>query len=83
MGVVGVIVVLVLGGVGYFMMGSNSGGLKVASFNGEVFGDAKISNVGVDYYVDLVSDYDLFFLLEIKGFIFRRKVGRSLEVVLV
>ena len=72
MAVIGAIVLVVLGGA--FMWSSEFGGrwseeeygLRVASFNGEVFGDAKISNVGVDYYKDLISDYDLFFLLEIR-----------------
>jgi len=65
-GLIGAIVLIILGGAGYFFIGGGDSGLRVASFNGEVFGDAKISNVGVDYYVDLISDYDLFFLLEIR-----------------
>lgn len=66
--IVGIIVLVLGGGVWLFMGGvaEAEDSIKVASFNGEIFGDAKISNVGVDYYVDLVSDYDLFFLLEIR-----------------
>ncbi|MBT7102382.1 hypothetical protein HN935_02615 [archaeon] len=63
------IVVLILGGAGYFFMGDSVDSvdsLRVASFNAEVFGDAKIASVGVDYYVDLINQYDLFFLLEIR-----------------
>ena len=63
------IIVLVLGGGAWLFLGGVAeaeDSIKVASFNAEIFGDAKISNVGVDYYVDLVSDYDLFFLLEIR-----------------
>jgi hypothetical protein len=70
-GVIGGIVVLVFGVFGFSFFGTDltdytDSGLRVASFNGEVFGDAKIRNVGVDYYVDLITEYDLFFLLEIR-----------------
>jgi len=61
--IVGVLVLV----AGFFGLGGEDvEGIKVASFNGQVFGDSKIGKVGVDYYVDLVRDYDLFFLLEIR-----------------
>ena len=62
------VVVLILGVFGFGYFGSDGGeeGIRVASFNGQIFGDSKISKVGVEYYVDLVSGYDLFFLLEIR-----------------
>lgn len=73
-------IVLVLGVVGgYWGLGVGDleqEGLRVASFNGQVFGDAKIEKIGTEYYVDLIRDYDLFFLLEI-----RDKDGSSFEMV--
>ena len=78
-GLVGV-VVLVLGVLfgGYLGFGDEGGseGIRVASFNGQIFGDSKIEKIGVDYYVDLVRGYDLFFLLEI-----RDKDGSSFDEV--
>lgn len=56
--------VLIVGFLGFSFFGGDS--IRVASFNGEVFGDAKISEIGVDYYAGLIGDYDLFFLLEIR-----------------
>ena len=51
-------------GLQYFPSGEDT--IKVASFNAQIFGDTKISKIGVDYYKDLIEDYDLFFLLEIR-----------------
>lgn len=64
-GIVGIIV-LFLGVFGVSFFGDGGDYIRVASFNGQIFGDAKLQSVGVDYYVDLISGYDLFFLLEIR-----------------
>jgi len=73
------VVVLIAGVFGGFLgFGGDVGeeGIRVASFNGQIFGDSKIDKVGVDYYVDLIRGYDLFFLLEI-----RDKDGSSFDAV--
>jgi deoxyribonuclease-1-like protein len=68
MKVFGAFVILAIGVLGFFGFGefSSDSGVRVASFNGQVFGDAKLEKVGVDYYVDLIRGYDVFFLLEIR-----------------
>ncbi len=65
---------ILLAGVFGFDLGEDEEGIRIASFNAQIFGDSKIDKVGVDYYVDLISGYDVFFLLEI-----RDKDGSSFE----
>lgn len=59
------VVILILGVLGFSSFDSDSSGdgIRVASFNGQIFGDSKIESVGVDYYVELVRGYDVLFLL--------------------
>lgn len=70
------ILVLFAGLFGFDLDSSDEEGIRVASFNAQIFGDSKIDKVGVDYYVDLVRDYDVLFLLEI-----RDKDGSSFDEV--
>jgi len=70
------ILILLAGLFGFDLDSGEEEGLLVGSFNAQVFGDSKIEKVGAEYYVDLVRDYDLFFLLEI-----RDKDGSSFDSV--
>jgi hypothetical protein len=40
--------------------------LKIASFNSQIFGDNKLQELGIPYYNELIKNYDIFFLQEIR-----------------
>lgn len=40
--------------------------IKIANFNAQIFGDSKWDKLGGDFYVNLIDDYDIFFLQEIR-----------------